>query len=200
VLRVKRILEFGSGFYSTLTFLNRLAFPDVVLVESIESDAEWISRISIAAKGDPRLQIRYIPEPIEHVLSEIPLDAYDFVLVDSSTEAIRRASLIQKLAERNDLRGMVAIHDFEVRLYRAAAKNFRNLVEYTAYNPCTGILWQAENEPTTTLKQMSKVIDRFSKRFQPDDLQAWSEIFHKHGSLIAANGPRLPGMRAKKHG
>lgn len=187
VLQVKRILEFGSGFYSTLTFLNRLAFPDVVLVESIESDAEWMSRISVAAKGDPRLQIRYIPEPIERVLSELPLDTYDLVLVDSSTEANRRASLIQELAERNDLRGMVAIHDFEVSQYRGAAKNFRNLVDYTAYNPCTGILWQTEDEPTRALRQMSKVIDRFSKRFQPDDLQAWSEIFHKHRSLIAAN-------------
>jgi len=186
VLPVKKVLEFGSGFHSTLTFLNRLAFPELVLVESVESDVEWMSRISVAAKGDPRLRMRYVPEPIERVLSEIRLDCYDLVLVDSSTEACRRASLIEELGERKDLRGIVAIHDFEIGLYRAAAKNFRNLVEYTAYNPCTGLLWQTEDKHATTLKKMSKVIDRSSKRLQPDDLQAWSEIFHPHRGLSAS--------------
>src|ERR1700751_4542769 len=86
-LRIVKVLEFGAGFYSTLTFLNRSAFPDVTSVYSIESDSEWTSRVYEAAKNDPRLRIRRVPEPIESILAELDLAEYDLVLVDSSTEA-----------------------------------------------------------------------------------------------------------------
>lgn len=183
--RIQRILEFGSGMYSTLTFLNRLAFPDVLHVDSVESDPEWMFKISAAAKGDSRLRMRLVQEPIERVLSDIQLDNYDLVLVDSSTEATRRASLIHELAGRHDFRALVAVHDFEIGLYQAAAKGFRNIVEYNAYNPCTGILWQTGPWSVTALKQLSKVIYRHSKRLQPDDVQAWAAAFREGGRFRA---------------
>jgi|SRR5437588_9223072 len=177
--QIAKILEFGAGFYSTLTFLNPLAFPDVLLVDSIESDSEWMSKISNAAAGDPRLRMRLVPEPIEDVLPEIPLDNYDLILVDSSTEASKRASLIEDLAGRQSFSALVAVHDFEIMLYRSAAKNFRNRVEYCAYNPCTGIMWQGESVRAGTLKKLSRTIQRYSKRLQPDDVESWSEIFRR---------------------
>ena len=185
-IRIERILEFGSGMYSTLTFLNRLAFPDVLHVDSVESDPEWMSKISDAAKGDSRLRMRLVQEPIESVLREIQLDSYDFILVDSSTDAGRRASLIHELAARQDFRALVAVHDFEIGLYRAAANGFRNVVEYAAYNPCTGILWQTGPGPGTALKQLSKIIYRYSKKFQPDDVQAWAAAFREGGTFRAS--------------
>jgi hypothetical protein len=154
-----------------------LAFPDVVLVDSIESDPDWMSRISVAAKGDARLRMRRVPEPMENVLDEIQLETYDLILVDSSTEVTRRASLIKKLAQRQDFRALVAVHDFEISAYRIAAKPFRNCVECAAYNPCTGILWQTAEWPEKALKELSRTVHRYNSRLQPDDVGSWSATF-----------------------
>lgn len=186
--RIAKILEFGAGSYSTLTFLNRSAFPDVVLVESIESDPQWMAKISDAAKGDSRLQMRLMPEPIEDVLQEIPLDSWDLILVDSSTEATRRASLIEALARGRSVTALVVVHDFEIALYRKAAKGFRHRIGYSAYNPCTGVVWQGDSRPKRSLKDLSRIIHRYSKKLQPDDVQSWCAIFHKeiqlHNSIV----------------
>jgi predicted O-methyltransferase YrrM len=185
-MRIERILEFGSGVYSTLTFLNRVAFPRVSQLDSVESDPEWMSRVLLSAKGDPRLRMRLVPEPMESTLTETRLESYDLILVDSSTDAARRASLIRELARRHDFGALVAIHDFEISLYRAATKSFRNVIEYTAYNPCTGILWHTDAGSTTgILKRLSKLISRNSRRLQPDDVQAWSRVFREDHLLSA---------------
>src|ERR1017187_4369576 len=157
-LRITKILEFGAGFYSTLTFLNRSAFPDVTSVYSIESDSDWISRIHAAAKDDPRLRIQRVPEPIESILTELDLAEYDLVLVDSSTEAARRAALIRRLANGSTGACLVVIHDFEIDLYQQAAKGFPNRVDYSAFNPCTGVLWHAKRDgEKKTLKDIRKI-------------------------------------------
>ena len=72
--------------------------------------------------------MRHVPEPIESILSELDLAEYDLVLVDSSTEAARRAALIRELADRSTGTGLVVIHDFEIDLYKRAAKGFLNRV------------------------------------------------------------------------
>jgi hypothetical protein len=174
-----KILEFGSGLYSTLTFLNRFACPEVRDVDSIETDPKWMCKISSAANGDSRLRMHLVEEPIEAVLPNLALDDYDLILVDSSTEAKRRASLLQALAGRKSLNALVAIHDFEVALYRAAAQPFRNRVECTAYNPSTGILWQSDPRRATTIRGILRIICRYSKVIQPDDVQSWSATFRK---------------------
>jgi predicted O-methyltransferase YrrM len=42
---IKNVLEFGCGHYSTLTFLNRAAFPHLVKLHSIENDSSWSETI-----------------------------------------------------------------------------------------------------------------------------------------------------------
>ena len=57
-----------------------------------------------------------VPEPIESILPELDMTEYDLVLVDSSTEADRRAALIRKLADRDTGTCLVVIHDFEIQV------------------------------------------------------------------------------------
>jgi predicted O-methyltransferase YrrM len=177
--RIVKILEFGSGLYSTLTFLNRFAYPDVRNVTSIETDPQWMSKISTVASGDSRLRMHLLEEPIERGLENFALDNYDLILVDSSTDAKRRASLLDALARRRFLNAIVAIHDFEVSIYRAAAQSFGNRVECAAYNPSTGILWQTDPGRANTIRGISRIVHRYSKKLQPDDVQSWSAAFRK---------------------
>jgi hypothetical protein len=189
-LKIAKILEFGAGFYSTLTFLNRSAFPDVTSVSTIESNSDWISKVYAAAKDDPRLRMRHVPEPIESILSELDLAEYDLVLVDSSTEAARRAALILELADRSTGTGLVVIHDFEIDLYKRAAEGFLNRVEYSALNPCTGVLWHAERDgEKRMLKGIRRIISRQAKALAPDDIESWAAVFRKE-LLFSPEGAR----------
>lgn len=189
-LKIAKILEFGAGFYSTLTFLNRSVFPDVTSVSTIESNSDWISKVYVAAKDDPRLRMRHVPEPIESILSELDLAEYDLVLVDSSTEAARRAALIRELADRSTGTGLVVIHDFEIDLYKRAAKGFLNRVGYSALNPCTGVLWHAERDgEKRTLKGIRRIISRQAKALAPDDIESWAAVFRKE-MLFSSDGAR----------
>ena len=190
-LGVTKILEFGAGLYSTLTFLNRTAFPNVTSVCTIESDADWISKVYAAAGEDPRLSIRHVPEPIESILPELELTDFDLVLVDSSTVAERRAALIRQLANRAPGIGLVAIHDFEIDLYRRAAKGFANRVDYSALNPCTGVLWHFERDgEKKRLKNIRDIINRHAKVLAPDDVDSWAVVFRK--GLVSPDCGRKP--------
>lgn len=185
-LRIAKVLEFGAGFYSTLTFLNRSAFPDITSVFSIESDSDWISKVNAAAKSDPRLKIQFVPEPIESILAELDLAQFDLVLVDSSTEGARRAALIRELSHRPTGKCLVVIHDFEFSLYKQAAKGFVNCVDYSAFNPCTGILWDARRDgEKRTLMEIRKIISRHAKALAPDDVESWATVFRKE--LLVSN-------------
>ena len=191
-LGIARILEFGAGFYSTLTFLNRSAFPDVISVSTIESELDWIAKVYGAAKDDPRLRIRHVPEPIESVLPELDLAQYDLILVDSSSEAARRAALIGALADRFTGTCLVVIHDFEIESYKQAAKGFSNRVDYSAFNPCTGVLWQAKRDcEKKVLKNIRRIISRHAKACAPDDVESWAGVFRKELLLSPDGGRRL---------
>jgi predicted O-methyltransferase YrrM len=186
---IARILEFGAGFYSTLTFLNRAAFPDVTSVSTIESDPDWISKVRAAAKDDPRLTIRYAPEPVESLLPELDLGQYDLILVDSSTDAAKRAALVRELAARSDGTGLVVVHDFEIDLYRWAAKGFANRIEYSEFNPGTGILWHAKRDGVKkTLKSIKRIISRHAKLLPPDDVESWAAAFRKELLFVPQRG------------
>jgi hypothetical protein len=179
-LRIAKILEFGAGLYSTLTFLNRTAFRDVTSVSTIESDLDWISKIRVAAKDDPRLSITYAPEPIESILPELDLACYDLVLVDSSTVAERRAELIRQLSRQSAGAGLIVVHDFEIDLYRRAAKGFAHRLDYSSFNPCTGVLWHAKRDgQKRTLRNIRRVISRHAEVLAPDDVDSWAAVFRK---------------------
>ena len=168
-----------------------MAFPDVTSVCTIESDSDWISKVYAAAKEDPRLSIRHVPEPIESILPELELADYDLVLVDSSTMAERRAALIRQLANR-PAGGLVAIHDFEIDLYRRAAKGFANRVDYSSLNPCTGVLWHAKRDgEKKTLKNIRDIINRHAKVLTPYDVDSWAMVFHK-GLISPYDGQPKP--------
>jgi predicted O-methyltransferase YrrM len=181
--RIVKILEFGSGLYSTLTFLNRFAYPDVREIDSIETDPQWMSKISNAASEDSRLRMHLVEEPIERVLENFVHHDYDLVFVDSSTDAKRRASLLGALARTKSLNALIALHDFEVGLYRAAAQPFANRVECAAYNPSTGVLWQSDPGRANTIRGISRIVRRYSRKLPPDDVQSWSAVFRKERGL-----------------
>jgi hypothetical protein len=136
--------------------------------------------------------MRHVPEPIESILPELDMTEYDLVLVDSSTEADRRAALIRKLADRHNGTCLVVIHDFEIDLYKQAAKGFSNRVDYSAFNPCTGVLWHAKRDGAKkTLKGIRRTIGRHAQALEPDDIESWVMVFRKELLFCPHSGRRI---------
>src|SRR5450759_2469319 len=54
---VRRVVEFGCGEYSTLTFLDREVFPALERLDSFEDDPQWIEKVRVMAAGDKRMRL-----------------------------------------------------------------------------------------------------------------------------------------------
>lgn len=170
------MLEFGCGYYSTLTFLNRSAFPHLERLESIENDVAWGGTIQETAKSDARWTLKLLDGEISESVSTLDLEAFDLILIDDSQTSAQRVCTIREVSTRAPHRPWIVIHDFEVEEYRRAAAGFRQGHRFKAYNPNTGLLWNG-----TTHAHRAKSIDRIVKAnaraLEPDDISGWLNAF-----------------------
>src|SRR5215510_13473279 len=117
---IKKVLELGCGEFSTLTFLNRFVFPDLVQLDTFENDQFWLDRICELTGEDSRVTTNYADGDIDKVVQRINVDEYDLIFIDDSTSADQRARTIAEIASKQ-CKALVAIHDFEVHEYQKAA-------------------------------------------------------------------------------
>jgi len=75
----KRVVEYGAGNFSTMTFLDTDHFPNVVSVLSYESDSHWAMDLQSRIHDD-RLSI-YLT-PIDRMIDNLHDDDADIVLID----------------------------------------------------------------------------------------------------------------------
>jgi hypothetical protein len=159
VREIRRVLEFGCGRYSTLTFLNRSAFPRLERLESVENDAAWAE-----VTNDPRWTLKLIDGEISNSVSGLDLEQFDLILIDDSKTSAQRAATIRAVADQQPQRPWIVIHDYEIDEYRNAAHTFKHRYAFKAYNPQTGIV---SNKPLTNAKSL----DRWVKQNRDTFLQ-----------------------------
>lgn len=170
--RIERVLEFGCGHYSTKTFLNRAAFPDLKELHSVENDPVWAKQI----KTDPRGKLHITTAPISDTVSSFDLETFDLILVDDSKTAAERAATIRALSVFHPSNPWLLIHDYEVDEYQRAA-SFKHRFIFKAYNPQTGFV--ANHNPEHGLKAIDKQIKTNKTRLEPDDVDGWLRVFRK---------------------
>ena len=188
---IRRVLELGCGNHSTSTFLDCRAFPDLIALESLETDAAWARRIAEENRREPRLNLRLVEDPLETVLRELPLNAYDLLLVDHSDKYEIRAATISFLAHRAPGRTLILLHDYEIPLYRRAARGFRHRFEFKAFTPSTCLACGHFPVRRAALRLLDRAIKRQACTLRPDDAAAWIAV------LDAALGARqAPGQEA----
>ena len=84
--RVERVLEFGCGNYSTKTFLNRTAFPDLRELQSVENDRAWAEQLRGAVGGDARCVVNVVSGAVSNAVERFDLESFDLVLIDDSKD------------------------------------------------------------------------------------------------------------------
>jgi len=165
---IKSVLEFGCGYYSTLTFLNRAAFPHLERLQSVENDASWAETIHEAAKSDERWTLKLVRREIADAVPD--LEAFDLVLIDDSKTSAQRSATIRAVAGKQPQRPWIVIHDFEVEEYRRAAAGFKQRHTFKAFNPETGVLC---NNRVNEWKVLDRTIRARSRTLEPDQTGKW---------------------------
>ncbi len=171
--QIKNVLEFGCGRYSTLTFLNRKAFPDLVKLHSIENDISWGETMSEIAKQDERWTLRLVPGDIAPSVSELDLESFDLILIDDSKTSAERAATICAVAKKQPQRPLIAIHDFEVGEYQEAATRFRRRYKFRAFTPKTGLT----SNNAVDIRRLKRLVNANARNLEPDDIEAWIKTF-----------------------
>jgi hypothetical protein len=170
---IRAVLEFGCGYYSTLTFLNRTAFPDLQRLQSVENDLEWADTISEVANDDDRWTLNRIDGETADAVPRLDLEAFDLILIDDSKTSAQRSSTIRAIANKHPQRPWIAIHDYEVDEYQGAARAFKHRYAFKAYNPHTGLVC---NRIVPGARELDRLIKE-NKTLEPDDLPGWLNAF-----------------------
>ena len=176
IIPIRRVLEFGCGQFSTLAFLDRTVFPDLMQVDSYEDDPDWSQRMVNAISHDPRFRLQLVPHPVSTSAAQVLLEGYDLIFIDDSTCWQDRAATIRQVADRCSSSSHVVIHDYEVQPYREAAILFPHRFGFTALNPATGVAWKKDSINLVELKRMNSLIKRYSRLIEPDDLRRWATV------------------------
>ena len=170
--RIRRVLEFGCGHYSTLTFLSRAAFPDLERLHSIENDDSWAATIQESTKDD-RWTMQLVNGEIAESVVDLNLETFDLILIDDSKTSAQRAATIRAVASKQPQNPWVVIHDFEVDEYRDAASGFKYRHRFRAYNPETGVV----GNRVADWKTIDRVIRSKAKLLEPDAIEHWVKAF-----------------------
>ena len=176
IREIRNVLELGCGQYSTLTFLNRAAFPHLEHLQSVENDAAWAETINAFAKSDKRWLLNCVDGEIAESISALDLEAFDLILIDDSRTAEQRASTISAISRKDPRRAWVVIHDYEVNEYRRAASGFRQRQAFKVYNPWTGLVWNSVTA-SRRAKSLDRVLKGHGKTLEPDDIEGWIRAF-----------------------
>ena len=169
---IKSVLEFGCGYYSTLTFLNRAAFPHLERLQSVENDASWAETIHEAAKSDERWTLKLVRREIADSVPALDLEAFDLVLIDDSKTSTQRSATIRAVAGKQPQRAWIVIHDFEVDEYRRAAADFKQRHDFKAFNPETGVLCNSSTR-VNGWKFLDRKIKARSRTLDADQTGRW---------------------------
>ena len=172
IREIKTVLEFGCGHYSTLTFLNRSAFPDLEKLQSVENDASWAETIKEVALHDERWHLKLVNGEIAESVSLLDLEAFDLILIDDSKNSAQRKATIRAVASRWPQRPWIVIHDYEVEDYRKAATGFKYRYTFRAYNPQTGLV---ANRAIGDVKPLCRLLKK-NNLLQPDNVDGWLRV------------------------
>ena len=166
-------------------FLNREVFPDLDILVSLEDDPAWEETVRLAAGPDDRLDLRTVPT----VASGLPTDIseFDLIFIDDSRTCAERTSTIVNVHERNPS-GIVAIHDFEQRSYRRAARLFSHRFVFRSFTPQVGIVWSGADVDRRELSRVRTLID-LNVKIPTSDTLRWQEALSPL-MLSSTSGPQ----------
>jgi hypothetical protein len=128
---IERIMEYGSGQFSTLTFLNRDVFPNLEKLVSTETNSDWADEVTKLVGYEERWTL--VPDD-----EADPSNEFGLIFVDSLTEDSRNRTVDKLIALPYD--GIVVFHDSQNPCYEHHLAKFQYRYRFTQHFPNTDIL------------------------------------------------------------
>lgn len=144
VIKPNRVLELGSGLFSTPLFLDRNVFDSLEFLHVLENDPEWFDAVSNTIGSDDRITYGLVSGRIAPYASRLDISSFDFVFIDDSKSASERAATIAIVASLMSPDAIAVIHDFEEPAYQEAALAFDHQFIFDRWNPATGVCWNGD--------------------------------------------------------
>lgn len=138
IFQPKRILELGTGFFSTSLFLDAEAFPSVEQLHSIENDLKWFDQVRSACESDAKWRPDMWTGPVDERIRSLDLANYDLIFIDDSQDQQSRTKTIQAVFAGKPPCPVI-IHDAECWRYRRQVWAHRPYVIFTAFTPQTAV-------------------------------------------------------------
>ena len=80
----KLLIEFGAGSFSTLSFLDEVAFPSLQEVRSYENDKESFEQIRERSHHSSRVNLQYIEGDMYRAVASANVADADMIFLDDS--------------------------------------------------------------------------------------------------------------------
>jgi predicted O-methyltransferase YrrM len=174
-LPVRRVLELGAGSHSTPAFANPSYFPELTSLVSLEDDSEWFETLSaLPGLGGPNVELRLVDAVRHSVPSDLSM--FDLVFIDDSQVLAERAQTIRSVALTKPT-GVVAVHDYEQRAYRAATRwpHFKHRFIFKTFTPQVGVLWNGADVDVRLLESAAATLEEH-RRLGVADLDSWKRV------------------------
>lgn len=173
VHRLEKIVEYGSGFNSTLLFLNRDVFTSVVQIDSYENYREWYDKVRCKLNAT-NINYLFVDGLMANWVQEEVVSSRDLVFIDDSYTARERALTIDAVIKFKPK--LCVIHDFENIKYRwslcrAREKYFR----FKSILPNVGVF--GSNADFEIYKKIDSIIARYSPGVPNNSVTEWLNIF-----------------------
>ncbi len=171
------LIEFGSGTFSTLSFLDDTAFPSLKEVESYENNLEWFEQVREKLSCNGRIRLHYIDGDMYRVVQDSNTAVADMVFIDDSPSAKARVSTVEQVARRCGTKPVVILHDHDLWRLRWTTRKFENRVSITTFNPQCCIMWHGHPERRPVLKEVKRIIHEHATDIPLTDIRGWMELF-----------------------
>jgi len=191
----QRVVEFGSGDFSTLTFLDQAVFPSVLRVESHENNLDWMQQMQAKLAGNPRVAYRFFEGRMRDAVSGADLAAADLIFIDDSPNGWERAHTVKEVARICRERPITIVHDYELPALRVACRKFEHRVEFTTFTPQSCAVWNGNPERKALLESVARRLEENASCLSVTDARGWFTVFSSRdgadsatSSLVRANG------------
>jgi hypothetical protein len=176
-LKPKRLIEFGSGSFSTLSFLDDVVFPSLEEVRSYENNEEWFKQIQAKSRGSSRVDLQYFAGDMYRAVAGANVAAADMIFLDDSPSAEERVKTVKEVSRLCGDGPIAVIHDYEMLKLRLVAHKFEHCVAFEAFNPQCCAVWHGHPERRPILEDVSRTIQQHAGAVPPTDARAWIEVF-----------------------
>jgi hypothetical protein len=192
------VVEFGSGDFSTLTFLDQVAFPSVLQVDSYENNLEWMRRVQAKLGGDPRAACHFFEGRMKDAVSGGVLSAADLIFIDDSGSGWERAHTVKEVARTCGERALTIVHDYDLPAIRLACRKFEHRVEFTSLTPQSCAVWNGDPQRKALLEGVAQKLAENISCLNVTDARGWGRVFASAENLSGQSCADSTTQRAQE--